>query len=216
MRPAALVPLLCSLASPALAEDFRLDGAQGVSFAQRRVVPAAEADVWVQSNVVRAKNGVRLARGREQLASSLALSFGDVMEVKAPGGELQRVRVQAVRGDEVHLVWLDPAGQIGAHTGGTWRNVKAEVGGAPAEPVFGALTLTDDGQYRLGQARGTWKSASGRVAFSGLSDTWGVPEVLAGGDVLVFRFARGGAIWEVRFERDADPRKPADAIADAR
>jgi hypothetical protein len=191
---------MCALATPALAEDFFLASGRGLNFASRTVVERAVADLAVEGNVVHARAGLRREKGREQLASSTVLTLGDVLLVKDAAGRLQRLRFLAHTRGVVHLVWFDAAAHVGARTAGSYENTRALVNGAPADPLFGALTVRDDGRFSLGQARGSWNSADGRLELTTIAPLWGYPEVTRGGDRLTFRFVRDSLVWEIVFE----------------
>ena len=192
---------MCALATPALAEDFHLSEKDGLSFERRALVPVADADLSVANNVVYARNGVRKERGREQFSSSLALSLGDVLRVKNAQGKIERLRVESVRNGIAHLNWYDGNGQIGKNLRGDYRNTRVLFGGDLAQPSYGNLTFSADARYNFGQSRGSWENSEGRLVLSTLIASWGAPAVLAGGDVLIFRFIRGATWCEVRFER---------------
>jgi hypothetical protein len=199
MRSLAL--LMCALASPALAEDFFLHEAEGLSFSERRMAKPGEADFVVVGNVLTSKYGVRREKGREQLASSTALSLGDVLLVKDAAGAFQRLRVLSQVAGLTHLVWFDGKERVGARASGRYQNSKVTVNGAPAEAIFGKLELDENGRFLLGRASGTWSTVEGRLSLSTFAELWGYPTVLEKGDVLVFRFIRDRLEWQVTFER---------------
>jgi hypothetical protein len=200
----SLVLSMCVLASPALAEDFFLKDGEGLSFTARGGARAEACDFSVRGNVLTSKYGVRREKGREQLASSTALSLGDVMLVKDASGAFQRVRVLSQVAGLTHLVWFDGKERVGARASGRYVNSKVTVNGAPAEAIFGQLELDENGRFTLGRAHGTWSTVEGRLTLSTFSALWGYPTVLEKGDVLVFRFIRDRLDWEVTFERSHD------------
>jgi hypothetical protein len=203
MRLFAAALVLVSL--PCLADAvFHAKEPAALSLTRVSLTQEEDADLRVTSRVLAAPNGVRRERGREQFASSVGLSLGDVYLVKDARQAVHRVRVSVFSAGFVRVELLNERSTLGLTPPARFRCVAATVNGRPSDATFGELVLNVDGTYRVGQVRGPWRIADDVVQLDGPMAHWGAARSFDAGQSLRFSFRRGPIEWELQYQRVDD------------
>lgn len=206
----SLAPLAAALLSlPCLADSvFHAKEPAQLSLVRTSLTREEDADLEVTSRVLRAPNGLRRERGREQFSSSVGVSLGDVYLVKDARNVLHRVRVLVLSAGFVRVEVLNERSALGLKPPARFRCTAVTVSDQKASSRFADLSLEVDGTYRVGQARGTWRIVDDGVQLEGAMAHWGWAHSNDGGRTLRFSFRRGPIEWVLEYERAED-----DAIA---
>lgn len=197
------IPLLAalSLATPAVAEVFTGKDSISFSLARGSVSAPEDADLEVTAMGVTAKHGIKRANSGEGFSTQAVPVLDEPFDLKDASGGKWRMWIRTGVGALIQIELVrarGPAPQI--HRERVYRSVAISIDGQQADPTFPQLTLLPNGGYRLGLARGKYQLDEGGVTLDGVPAQWGRATYTVNGEGLVFRFIRGHALYEVRYE----------------
>jgi hypothetical protein len=175
-----------------------------VAFLNGSLSLAPDGDVEVTARVLKAPFGARREDGREQFASSVGVSLGDVYQVRDARQRVHRVRVSVLSAGFVRVEVLADEASPPAPPQRRFRCAVVTANGQPSSSSFGELVLSDDGTYQLGRTQGAWRREDDGVRLEGPLAHWRPTAAGDDGARLGFTFQRGPIEWTLQFERVAD------------
>ncbi len=198
---------LACLSTGAVAAEVRVPTTFGLSLDDGCAVRLDRGDLRLDLFDLVAPAGLR-PDGSTVFRVRVPFQSGRRFEVRSRSGRVFRVVVLGLNDGvlAVDLRSIDGSALAVARAPGaervaaSYRRGDADIGGSVASAAFPALTLLDDGTYRLGATSGTWELRAGRLWLSGYYAVWGGAEVDSDG--LHFRFAWGSTPIRVHYLRD--------------
>ncbi len=173
----------------------------GSTFSLAKGTPVAkgDGDLTVTPFGIEAKHGVKREKRAGDLQSNEVTVLDETYRVQDEEGGQWRLWVKTVVGPVVVAELLRVVPRTREER--TLRPVLVTVDGKRARTTsFQPLTLFPNHSYRYGTVTGRYSTNDWGITLDGVPGTWGRGAYTVKGDGVVFRFVRGVAQYEVRFE----------------
>ena len=199
----ALFVLVLLSSFEASGKSLELPVPGSLDLATLAAVEAGKGDLSFSGGLIRAPHGIRMASSGTALLPALPLVMATPLLCRAADGREFQVTVLADAGSrvmlEVHAPGHVPAAMAAIQ--GTFVLAGMAVDGLATDLPLAPLRLRPDGTYQLGSARGRFEQKPRWLVLDGYYQAWGPGEIAEGGEMLVFRFRRGGHLVQAVLQR---------------